>query len=61
VPPGRLVSARLRETRVDMCREAPVRRSTLCVVQGGQACNLGVPILNEEMADFSGENESKSA
>jgi alkylhydroperoxidase/carboxymuconolactone decarboxylase family protein YurZ len=31
----------------------------LCVVQGVQACNLGVPILKEEIANLSGGDKSK--
>ena len=31
----------------------------LCVVQGVQACNLGVPILKEEIANLSGADKSK--
>jgi len=29
----------------------------LCVVQGVQACNLGVPILAEELADLSDKSD----
>ena len=29
----------------------------LCVVQGVQACNLGEPILKEEVANLSGEDK----
>lgn len=32
----------------------------LCVVQGVQACNLGVPILAEELADVSSKAKPKS-
>jgi hypothetical protein len=32
----------------------------LCVVQGVQACNLGVPILAEELADRSINRNSGS-
>jgi alkylhydroperoxidase/carboxymuconolactone decarboxylase family protein YurZ len=31
----------------------------LCLVQGVQACNLGVPILKEEIANLSGGDKSK--
>ena len=30
----------------------------LCVVQGVQSCNLGVPILAEELSQFSSASES---
>jgi hypothetical protein len=28
----------------------------ICVAEGAQACNLGVPILAEELARHSGKN-----
>jgi hypothetical protein len=31
----------------------------LCVVQGVQACNLGVPILAEELAAFENRKKTK--
>ncbi len=33
----------------------------LCVVQGVQACNLGVPILEEEIAAYSGGEQGTVA
>jgi alkylhydroperoxidase/carboxymuconolactone decarboxylase family protein YurZ len=33
----------------------------LCVIQGFQACNLGVPILAEEIANSSGPNKPRRA